>query len=68
MTRIFIFDRMENLGLIVRKPNPKDRLNRLIALTEKVKFLQDDYMKISRLQQWYEPALIMTIGHGWSPS
>ena len=35
-----MLDRMENIGLIVRKPDPKDRRNRLIALTEKAKSLQ----------------------------
>ena len=39
---------MESLGLIVRKPDPKDRRNRLIALTEKAKSLQDDYDRISQ--------------------
>lgn len=43
-----MLDRMENMGLIVRKPDPKDRRNRLIALTEKARFLQDDYAKISQ--------------------
>ena len=42
-----MLDRMEAMGLIVRKPDPKDRRNRLIALTEKAKSLQDDYTKIS---------------------
>ena len=43
-----MLDRMENIGLIVRKPDPKDRRNRLIALTEKAKSLQDDYNIISQ--------------------
>ena len=43
-----MLDRMENIGLIVRKPDPKDRRNRLIALTEKAKSLQDDYTRISQ--------------------
>lgn len=43
-----MLDRMENIGLIVRKPDPKDRRNKLIALTEKVKSLQDDYTRISQ--------------------
>lgn len=43
-----MLDRMENIGLIVRKPDPKDRRNKLIALTEKAKSLQDDYTRISR--------------------
>ena len=42
-----MLDRMENLGLIVRKPDPQDRRNRLIALTEKARGLQDDYTRIS---------------------
>ena len=43
-----MLDRMESLGLVVRKPDPKDRRNRLIALTEKAKSLQDDYNRISQ--------------------
>ncbi len=43
-----MLDRMESLDLIVRKPDPKDRRNRLIALTEKAKSLQDDYNRISQ--------------------
>ena len=43
-----MLDRMESLGLVVRKPDPKDRRNRLIALTEKAKYLQDDYDRISQ--------------------
>ena len=43
-----MLDRMENLDLVVRKPDPKDRRNRLIALTEKAKSLQDDYDRISQ--------------------
>lgn len=42
-----MLDRMEAAGLIVRTPDPKDRRNRLIALTEKAKSLQEDYTKIS---------------------
>lgn len=42
-----MLDRMESIGLIVRKLDPKDRRNRLIALTEKAKALQDDYNRIS---------------------
>ena len=42
-----MLDRMENIGLIVRKPDPQDRRNRLIALTEKARGLQDDYTRIS---------------------
>lgn len=43
-----MLDRMENMGLIVRKPDLKDRRNKLIALTEKAKSLQDDYTRISQ--------------------
>lgn len=43
-----MLDRMENIGLIVRKPDPKDRRNKLIVLTEKAKSLQDDYTRISQ--------------------
>ncbi len=43
-----MLDRMECLDLIIRKPDPKDRRNRLIALTEKAKSLQDDYDRISK--------------------
>lgn len=43
-----MLDRMENIGLIVRKPDSKDRRNKLIALTEKAKSLQDDYTRISQ--------------------
>lgn len=49
-----MLDRMENSGLIIRKPDPKDRRNRLIALTDKAKALQDDYVKISqRMSELY---------------
>lgn len=43
-----MLDRMENSGLIVRKPDPKDRRSRLIALTDKAKALQGDYEQISQ--------------------
>lgn len=43
-----MLDRMENIGLIVRKSDPRDRRNKLIALTEKAKSLQEDYTKISQ--------------------
>lgn len=43
-----MLDRMEDSGLIVRKPDPKDRRSRLIALTDKAKALQSDYERISR--------------------
>ena len=42
-----MLDRMEKIGLIVRKSDPKDRRNRLIGLTEKAKSLQGDYIRIS---------------------
>jgi len=43
-----MLDRMEKLGLIVRKPDPSDRRSRLIALTEKARSLQGDYTNISQ--------------------
>lgn len=43
-----MLDRMEASGLIVRKPDPKDRRSRLIALTDKAKALQGDYEQISQ--------------------
>ena len=43
-----MLDRMENAGLIVRKPDPNDRRSRLIALTDKAKSLRDDYELISQ--------------------
>jgi len=43
-----MLDRMEKMGLIVRKADPRDRRNRLIALTDKAKALQEDYTKISQ--------------------
>lgn len=43
-----MLDRMENAGLIIRKPDPKDRRSRLIALTDKAKALQGDYERISQ--------------------
>lgn len=43
-----MLDRMEMLGLIVRKPDPVDRRSRLIALTEKARSLQGDYANISQ--------------------
>lgn len=43
-----MLDRMETSGLIVRKPDPKDRRSRLIALTDKAKALQEDYERISQ--------------------
>ncbi len=43
-----MLDRMEASGLIVRKPDPRDRRSRLIALTDKARALRDDYEQISR--------------------
>ncbi|MBQ8314635.1 MAG: MarR family transcriptional regulator [Lachnospiraceae bacterium] len=43
-----MLDRMENSGLIVRKPDPADRRSRLIALTDKAKALQHDYDLVSQ--------------------
>ncbi len=43
-----MLDRMENSGLIVRKPDPADRRSRLIALTDKAKALQHDYELVSQ--------------------
>ena len=43
-----MLDRMENSGLIVRKPDPTDRRSRLIALTDKAKALQHDYERVSQ--------------------
>lgn len=43
-----MLDRMESMGLIVRQPDPRDRRNRLIALTDKARSLQDDYTRISQ--------------------
>ena len=43
-----MLDRMENSGLIVRKPDPADRRSRLIALTDKAKALQHDYEWVSQ--------------------
>lgn len=43
-----MLDRMESMGLIVRKSDPADRRSRLIALTEKARALQYDYDVISQ--------------------
>ena len=43
-----MLDRMENSGLIVRKPDPADRRSRLIARTDKAKALQHDYELVSQ--------------------
>lgn len=49
-----MLDRMENSELIIRKPDPKDRRSRLIALTDKAKKLQEDYERISqRMNELY---------------
>lgn len=49
-----MLDRMEASGLIIRKPDPKDRRSRLIALTDKAKALQGDYDRISqRMNELY---------------
>ncbi len=42
-----MLDRMESSGLIVRNPDPNDRRNKLISLTDKAKALKSDYEKIS---------------------
>ena len=42
-----MLDRMEDSGLIIRKPDPQDRRARLIALTDKARALQGDYQRIS---------------------
>jgi len=43
-----MLDRMEASGLIIRKPDSRDRRSRLIALTDKAKALQSDYEQISQ--------------------
>ena len=43
-----MLDRMEHSGLIIRKPDPRDRRSTLIALTDKAKELHDDYDRISQ--------------------
>lgn len=43
-----MLDRMEESGLIARRPDPKDRRSRLIVLTDKARALQDDYERISQ--------------------
>lgn len=43
-----MLDRMERSGLIIRKPDPKDRRSSLIALTDKANTLRGDYVKISQ--------------------
>ena len=44
-TLVPIIDRMESKGLVVRKPNPKDRRNHKIYLTPKSKVLVDSVVK-----------------------
>lgn len=44
-TLVPIIDRMESKGLVVRKPNPKDRRNHKIYLTAKSKGLVDSVVK-----------------------
>ena len=49
-----MLDRMENSGLIVRKPDPADRRSRLIALTEKARALRQEYEQVSeRMNERY---------------
>lgn len=43
-----MLDRMEDSGLIERKPDPNDRRSRLIALTDKARELRGDYDRISQ--------------------
>lgn len=43
-----MLDRMEKSGLIERRPDPKDRRNKLIALTKKAEALKGDYLDISQ--------------------
>lgn len=40
-------DRMEKAGLVCRVPDKKDRRKTLLALTEKAKSLEKDYMLVS---------------------
>ena len=40
-------DRMEKVGLVCRVPDKKDRRKTLLALTEKAKSLEKDYMLVS---------------------
>lgn len=42
-----MLDRMEQAGLILRKPSPADRRALLICLTDKSRLLKDDYDRIS---------------------
>lgn len=44
-TLVPIIDRMESKGLVVRKPNPKDRRNHKIYLTPKSKAVVDSIVK-----------------------
>ncbi len=43
-----MLDRMEALGLVLRKPDPADRRSRLIFLTGKARELRGDYDRISQ--------------------
>lgn len=43
-----MLDRMEKSDLIERRPDPKDRRNKLIALTKKAEALKGDYLDISQ--------------------
>lgn len=49
-----MLDRMEQSGLILRKPSPTDRRALLIRLTDKARALQQDYDRISqRMNEMY---------------
>ena len=43
-----MLDRMEQSGLIRRKPSPRDRRQQLIVLTEQARSLRADYDRISQ--------------------
>lgn len=43
-----MLDRMEQSGLILRTPSPKDRRALLIRLTDRARALKDDYDRISQ--------------------
>ncbi|MBE6760593.1 MAG: MarR family transcriptional regulator [Ruminococcaceae bacterium] len=51
-----MLDRMESSGLVVRKPDPRDRRSKLIALTDKAKSMRSDYERISQQmnERYYE--------------
>ncbi len=42
-----MLDRLENQGLIIRSPEPSDRRQIIIRLTEKAKLLSEDYARVS---------------------